>query len=151
MMTYLDLISARCDGEPITITRCNVESYMSKRYEEGRWVVTAGHLPIANFSLVGMPGCCGMVVSTGSMIIPNYRGRGLGHILSQMRVQMAWNFRYTVMFCTDVLSNTPQQKILRAGGWNRIWTFRNRRTTNDVSLDVITLKDTGVELGFKAY
>lgn len=136
-MPYLDKISKLCDDKPITITRTRVESYMSKTHEEGLWILSTPGDVIAMFSLVCMPGCCGVVISTNCQVSLQYRRRGLGTLLNEMRRQMAYELGYSCMLCTDVIDNIPQQRILRA--WNCIANFTNRRTGNHILLHEIQL------------
>jgi GNAT superfamily N-acetyltransferase len=147
-MSYMDQISTLFDGKPVTISRARIESYMSKTEEEGRWVVTIDRVPAAAFTLICMPGCCGIVISTHCLVAPEFRRRGLGRLLNEMRVQMAYYFGYTLMLCTDVATNTPQQFILRRNDWNSLYTFINARTSNVIGLDAKLVQDTGIDLGF---
>lgn len=149
-MSYKDKIEELV-GEPIKVTRIRIESYMSKTYEEGMWTIhTAAERPklVALFKLVCLPGCCGVVVSTGAFVDTSFRGRGLGTLLNQMRQQMTYDLGYTVLLCTDVESNEPQQRILQSQGWMPREAFVNRRTGNRVLMHTIHLSDTGTELGF---
>ncbi len=150
MNTYLTQISKLCDDVPVVITRARIESYMSKVDEEGIWFVsTPSQLPqIAGFTLICMPGCCGVVISTNCWVQMGYQRRGLGTLLNQMRIQMAWELGYSVMMCTDSASNAPQQRILVKNGWNRVRSFENQRTGNYVHVEDIIVRDTGIPLGF---
>ncbi len=148
MPTYKEQIE-QIIGQPIEIKRWRVESFMSKTHEEGSWEIWIDKQIIAGFKLVCMPGCCGIVVSTGAYVAAHQQGKGLGTLLNQMRVQIAWQLGYTVMICTDVEGNEPQRVILRTNGWDNIWYFTNRRTQNVVNVDMIDLFDTRVSLGFE--
>lgn len=147
-MAYKDQISALFNNAPVTIQKLSLESFMSKTSEEGMYYVYVNKEIVAGFKLVCMPGCCGIVVSTGAFVFNNYRRKGLGTLLNRMRQQMAWDLGYTVMACTDLNNNTPQQRILFHMNWDKIWQFVNRRTGNRINVHMIDLEDTGVALGF---
>jgi hypothetical protein len=94
---------------------------------------------IARFQLSMMPGCCGICVSTDSFVFPDYRGKGIGTILNQLRQDIARTEGYSVMLCTDVVTNEAQRKLLRKERWLDLFTFRNRRTDNEVALTMKAL------------
>jgi GNAT superfamily N-acetyltransferase len=50
--------------------------------------------------LTTMPGCCGIVISTNAYVYPDYRGKGLGHLLNRMRQQIAYEWGYGLIFAT---------------------------------------------------
>lgn len=154
-MTYQEQIE-QIVGKATELRRYRVESYMGKSQEEGYWVLgfvgdrTAA--PIARFKLICMPGCCGIVISTDACVYSDYRRKGLGTILNNMRRQIAWQFGYTAMICTDVMVNIPQQRILKRNGWNTLFHFVNRRTENAVSMHgTMTVTSTGVDVGYDLF
>src|SRR4051812_11628262 len=69
---------------------------------------------VALFSLVKLPGCCGVCVSYWASVLPQYRHKGLGKLLNSLRIHAARASGYTVMLCTDVTSNAYQRQILAA-------------------------------------
>lgn len=124
----------------------NSESNVDKCH--GTWYlkVTKHNYPqgqsIAVFKMLRMPGCCGVCISTGSVIFENnFRGKGLGSILNRLRIDMARKAGYGILFCTDVEKNIPQRKILSKNGWSDIYQFNNPRTKNEVILSVIKLTE----------
>lgn len=151
-------------GSPVYIQKFDIDSYMGKVYEEGRYCIyQQREFPpdwkgprqnaytdpfVAEFSFVSMPGCCGIVVSTASLVAENHRNRGLGTLLNEMRRELAYQYRYGLMICTDLASNTPQQKVLERNGWSTACTFQNPRTLNTVNLHYVHLLPTGIPLGF---
>lgn len=147
-MSYRDQISAMFNDAKVTLKKRPAESYMSKTDQEGEYLVKIANWTAAGFTLVCMPGCCGVVISTNCYVNPNWREHGLGTLLNNMRKQMAYEMGYTLLLCTDVTKNIPQQKILNTNGWTKLLEFNNRRTGNTVSLDMIILRDTGIALGF---
>lgn len=99
-------------------------------------IVRKGRTKIASFTLVQLPGCCGVQVSTGAWVAPEYRRRGLGTILNELRIYLSRIQGYGCLLCTDLLSNTPQRRLLSKLGWKDIHTFQNPRTTNQIAISV---------------
>lgn len=95
--------------------------------------------PLAGGSLVELPGCCGVVVSTGAWVHREYNNRGIGTAMNEMRQERARELGYTVMICTDVVTNVPQQRILDRNGWQKLFQFNNRRTRHDVAMHMVEL------------
>jgi hypothetical protein len=95
--------------------------------------------PVALFSLVKLPGCCGVCVSYWATVLLQYRHKGLGKLLNNLRIHAARASGYTVMLCTDVTANIHQRQILAANGWHDIYTFTNRRSKNQVNISVVAL------------
>ena len=91
---------------------------------------------VAKFALQQMPGCCGLLVSTGSFVNVRYRNKGIGHRLNQFRQQLAHQLGYSALICTDVHSNDPQRKILKKNGFQDIYQFTNARTGNVLDISV---------------
>ena len=147
-MTYRQQIATMfsVDAKFVMLRKHPAESYMSKTQEEGVYALQIGAGYAAGFTLVCMPGCCGILISTGCFVNPGYQRRGLGTLLNNMRKQMAWEMGYTLLMCTDVVDNTPQQKIL--SDWTKITSFDNRRTGNHILMHEYKLHDTGIATGF---
>lgn len=110
---------------------------------EGDYSITIknGMVDVACFSLCELPGCCGICVSYHAEVFPNFSKKGLGKLTNLLRQQIAYYGGYSVLLCTDVVSNTPQQKILTNNGWTKNLEFTNRRTNNNVALHTIKLDE----------
>lgn len=87
---------------------------------------------LAEFHLMQLPGCCGVVVSTGSWIIPELRGKGFGSYLNTLRQDLARDLDYGYILCTDISTNLPQRALLKRQGWSDLTLFRNPKTGNEV-------------------
>jgi len=94
--------------------------------------------------LMMMPGCCGLVVSTGSYVNPDYRNKGVGTIMHKIRKDIAGEAGFSCMICTDVMNNKPQQKILKNAKWKFVHKFLNRNTGNTVGIHITNVKDVDV-------
>jgi hypothetical protein len=101
--------------------------------------IKKGEQAIADFKLIQLPGCCGVLVSYNSYVYFTYRNRGMGKILNEFRQEIATYLGYTVMLCTDKDSNEPQSKILKSQGFKSVHQFTNRRTDNLVNISVLDL------------
>lgn len=111
-------------------------------YEEGAGFVildTEHKREIAEFVLCQLRGCCGVCMSTGERVAPEFRGKGVGTILGKFRRAIARDRGYTVLFCTHVNSNQAQNKVLQRNGWLDVYRFRNRRTGNLVDFSIVPL------------
>jgi len=95
-------------------------------------------LEVAHFRLVEMPGCCGVVISTGAYTDENFRQRGIGTALNKFRMAIAKAIGYTTMMCTAV-DDGITEKILAKNGWSKIGGFVNRRTNNSISMYSVML------------
>lgn len=102
---------------------------------EKGWIGTS----FAGWSFVEMPGCCGVLISTGAHVIHAYRGKGVGTLLNEYRKRVAKTFGYGLLLCTDILTNDSQQKILDKNGWKQITAFRNPRTGNTIGMHEVVL------------
>jgi GNAT superfamily N-acetyltransferase len=94
---------------------------------------------VSNFTFSPMPGNCGIVVSNGVFVHPEWRKRGLGKLLNLVRIDIASMLGYGALLCTDVLDNIPQQKILGSNGWADIYRFINPRTKNNISVHMYSV------------
>jgi len=143
MTTYMDEI-ARIVDKPVSIKR--KKTLAGSTFYSIDALKEAIQPCVAHFNLQQLPGCCGICVSFYAYVFDEYRKRGLGNLLNKMRQQIAWDSLYTILLCTDVEKNTPQQKILTKNGWEKLLTFKNRNTDNMVCLHTIELKDTGMKI-----
>lgn len=105
-----------------------------KEGKTGKWITIAG------FELRQMINCCGICVSTRANVMASYQGFGLGTALNSMRIDIARQAGYSLLLCTDVLTNEPQTKILRTNGWKEVYRFVNQNTQNMIGIHVIPLR-----------
>jgi hypothetical protein len=102
-------------------------------------VVLAIGNKFGGFCLEPMPGNCGIVVSTGSYVEPNWRGTHSKHF-HQLKEKVARHFGYTVMIMTTQLRNIPQVVGASQANWRFVEYFRNTRTGNDCGIAIKVLK-----------
>ena len=91
---------------------------------------------ISQFKLIQMTGCCGICISTGTYVHPDFRGKGVNIILNNFRIDIAKHLGYGLLMCTDLKSNTPQMKTLDKNGWKHIHEFKNPRTGNILNITI---------------
>ena len=91
---------------------------------------------ISQFKLIQMTGCCGICISTGTYVNPDFRGKGVNIILNNFRIDIAKHLGYGLLMCTDLKSNTPQMKTLDKNGWKHIHEFKNPRTGNILNVTI---------------
>ena len=91
---------------------------------------------ISQFKLIQMSGCCGICISTGTYVNPEFRGKGVNIILNNFRIDIATYLGYGLLMCTDLKSNTPQMKTLDKNGWKHIHEFKNPRTGNILNVTI---------------
>lgn len=91
---------------------------------------------ISEFKLLQMPGCCGICISTGTYVNPDFRGKGVNILLNNFRIDIAKHLGYGLLMCTDLKSNTPQMKTLDKNGWKHIHEFKNPRTGNILNVTI---------------
>ena len=91
---------------------------------------------ISTFRLLQMVGCCGICISTGTYVNPEFRGKGINIILNNFRIDIAKHLGYGLLMCTDLKSNVPQMKTLDKNGWKHIHEFENPRTGNILNITI---------------
>ena len=91
---------------------------------------------ISQFKLIQMPGCCGICISTGTYVNPEFRGKGVNIILNNFRIDIATYLGYGLLMCTDLKSNISQMKTLDKNGWKHIHEFKNPRTGNILNVTI---------------
>lgn len=99
-------------------------------------VINVEGVVISKFELVQMPGCCGVCISTGTYVNPEFRGKGVNSLLNNFRIDIAKDLGYGLLICTDLKSNTPQMKTLDKNGWKHIHEFKNPRTGNILNITI---------------
>jgi hypothetical protein len=129
----VDLFSASTPEDLISYVKYNTNAYYQLTLSKSRFIAKMEHKSIAAFRLAEMPGCCGVVISTGAWTDPKFQKRGIGTALNKFRMAIAKAIGYSTMMCTAV-DDGITEKILGRNGWTKTGTFVNRRTNNKVSV-----------------
>jgi GNAT superfamily N-acetyltransferase len=89
---------------------------------------------VAQFSVVQLPGCCGVVVFFHASVAEDFRQKGLGSLLLEVREEAAIKAGFTIALATILKSNTTERSLLDKSGWetNAGADFKNVRTKNEV-------------------
>ena len=99
-------------------------------------VINVEGVVISRFELAQMLGCCGICISTGTYVHPEFRGKGVNSLLNNFRINIARHLGYGLLMCTDLKSNIPQMKTLDKNGWKHIHEFENPRTGNILNVTI---------------
>jgi len=95
---------------------------------------------VSTFRLLEFPGCCGIALSTGAYVFPEFPERGIGTILNILRIEIARAHGYTVMVCTaNDADDGLMDRLLRKNRWEESFSFINKRTDNKVSMHHVFL------------
>ncbi len=97
---------------------------------------------VAQFSLAEMPGCCGIIVFYHASIATDFREKGLGSLLLQVRERAGILAGYSMAQATVLRDNEPELSILNKSGWMSFTVFPNDRTGNQVVILTKTLNRT---------
>lgn len=105
---------------------------------------------LGGFCLNQMPGCCGIAVLYHTFITVDYRGNGFGQYLTKLQKLIAKARGFTMLLCTDRISNTPQRVIMEKFEFTSYFTFKNSKTNNLVELRASDLtKEIPIEIKCK--
>lgn len=105
-----------------------------------QWQQSDKAVTFGRFTLAPMPGCCGVVVSTGSYIEPYQRGQyNPSRWFHSLKAETARHFGYTTMIMTTQLRNIPEVVGASHCGWKFHEFFRNKRTGHDIGIAIKVL------------
>lgn len=86
---------------------------------------------ISCFTLRKMPGCWGICISQGVEVLPDFRGKGIGTILNNLRTEIAKE-KFGTIICTVVSTNLAQLRIMKKTGWLKMFETTNPNSGNVV-------------------
>lgn len=92
---------------------------------------------ITKWNMIEMPGCCGILISTGVRVEESFRRKGVNTLVNKYRIEMAKALNYGLLLCTDVDHNKAQIKTLNRNKWNKLFSFINPKTNNKVNIHAI--------------
>ena len=113
--------------------------FITEEKEGGKFLVRSLDGPIATFSLQELPGCCGILISYWSEVVPEFRKKGIGAELVQIRMMAARAMKYGSMLATVDKKNSDEVSLLNNAHWNKVSEFRNPRTSNIIEVYIVNL------------
>ena len=87
--------------------------------------------PIGAFTFNPMPGCCGVVISTGSYLRNRICG---GRNFHRLKEFVARELGYSRMLATVETSNFPELIGAAKNGWKLHEAFNNKRTNHQITV-----------------
>lgn len=89
---------------------------------------------IGRFYLAPMPGCCGLVVSTGLLLWTEYRSTPIGKEFLDLKEWVPSYLGYPAVIATTQIDNIAQQKSSRKRAYQEIATWTNSRTGRKLNI-----------------
>lgn len=90
--------------------------------------------PMAGFTLIEQPNCCGVLISTKTFVYTQWQKQGLAQAMMPLKEAIAREFGYSCLSATvNVTGNPAEVHILLKHGWTRGASFINKRTKNEVA------------------
>lgn len=86
------------------------------------------HTQIAQFNITYLPACAPIAVFHDVSVAHGYRGKGIGKLLHQLRLNIAKAAHCTLVMCTVDRDNYVEQAILETNGWSRVKSFDRQYT-----------------------
>jgi hypothetical protein len=103
------------------------------------WLDNSVSSTVAEWHMVQLPGCCGVMVCYNSYVSMSWQGRGIGGIVARLKKKLAYDMGYTLLLATDILENEPNMKIFEKASLKMVASFENRRTDNQVGVFAVEL------------
>jgi hypothetical protein len=102
----------------------------------GYYEIFKDTIKVASFRLYQMPHCCAYVVSCNALVYEDFKNKGIGTLLNQLRQDIGIMLGYSSILCTDIESNTSQRNLLRRNEWIDVHSVVNKRTKNKVFISI---------------
>lgn len=107
-------------------------------------VYMKGNIPLSEWTMYELPGCCGIAISSGVRIYEPFKGRGLNHVFNKVRQRMAQLVGYGALIATSIADAEglrPENATLRRRRFTAEEEFYNPNTGNNVILWFKDLND----------
>ena len=91
-------------------------------------------IPAGSFMFYPMPGCCGIVVSTGTYLHKQFRGGQLSRDFRVLKERIAKELGYSCMIATTKMDDIPARKNMEKGNYKFVEEFVNSRTGNRLGI-----------------
>jgi hypothetical protein len=87
---------------------------------------------VGRFMLAEMVGCCAIVLSTETSVMPRYANKGMAQYMLRMKEYIAGLCGYSMLIATVISINEQEIHILEKFDWIRHTAVYNRRTGNTI-------------------
>ena len=104
-------------------------------------VLTKNSKTIGEFTVAPVIGCCGLCISTGLFIYPEYRRTEYSKEFMEMKEWIPDYLGYSAVMATVQLKNIAELKSMTKRGYKIITNWNNSKTNNELG---IIFKRTGV-------
>lgn len=85
---------------------------------------------IGGFCFTTLPGCCGVVVSSGTWLTEHTKHSGLSNPFRELKEEIAKKCGYSMMIATTDMSKIPSVGNMIKSKYNIFKVFTNKRTNN---------------------
>jgi GNAT superfamily N-acetyltransferase len=87
---------------------------------------------VGHFELNQLPGNAQIIVSNHSCIYEQHRGKGLGQVLSEEKLDLMQELGFDYSIATVRANNEPQMRIMEKNGWTQLDSFYNREGGQEI-------------------
>lgn len=119
-------------------TNDRIEDYVKEKGLESEVLfiakTTYNDAKVGHFRFSPMPGCCGVVVSHDTHVVPEWRGSGASRHFREIKDLVARELGYSCVVMTTQMHNVPAVKNMFNRGFKVAGTFNNKRTNNLLAL-----------------
>lgn len=126
--SFRDKLKEILGSEPFVDNKTGTEEFTLATYGAGEY------RELSRFSISRLYGCCGVAVFYHASVAKDFRSRGLGTLLLQLREEAARKAGYSLAVATVQADNEEENMILRKAQWELARGFKNIRTGNDIVL-----------------
>lgn len=91
---------------------------------------------VCSFHLMELPSCCGVLISYTTFVNELFRGIGIAQFLQKMKEDIAAYNGYTAIILSTIEHNVEETHVLEKTDWQKMYSFRNRRSDNKLGLYV---------------
>ena len=120
------------------VTGCQDTTLILKKHPTSIYF-SLGAASIAGFQLTPLPGCCGILVSHDTFVMPSHQGQGIGTAMMKAKICIAQDLGFSRLLATVRSDNGTELHLLRKAGWVRTDEFVNKRTNHPIECWVLDL------------
>jgi ribosomal protein S18 acetylase RimI-like enzyme len=91
---------------------------------------------VAHFNYDSLNAAPGLIHSHSAWIHPDYRGKGIGRLLRELKDDCVKQYNGGIILCTVHQANAKQIHLLETCGWKRMFSYTNYKKCNHIYLYV---------------